>query len=220
VLSLTLASLQGRSPSILLLGCHPDDIEIGCGGTVMRLLDAYDHVEVLWVVFSGRPDRAAEARASADAALERCSGARVIVGDFRDGFFPYQGAALKDFFEDLKAQVKPDLIFTHFGRDLHQDHRLVSELTWNTFRDHMILEYEVPKYDGDFGAPNMFVPLPRPAVDAKVNHLMEHFPTQGRRPWFTPDVFVALMRLRGMECASQSGFAEAFYSRKAVVLGG
>jgi LmbE family N-acetylglucosaminyl deacetylase len=218
VLALTPQAL-GHRLSVLVLGCHPDDIEIGCHGALGRLVATAGDLDVTWVVLSGRPDRAVEARRSADAALEGCASKRVVVHDFRDGFFPYQGAEVKAVFEELKADVEPDLIFTHTRNDLHQDHRVVCELTWNTFRDHMILEYEIPKYDGDLGAPNTFVPLTRRAVDAKVSHVMEHFPSQAARAWFSPEVFIALMRLRGMECASPTGFAEAFHGRKAVLLG-
>src|SRR3990167_7138905 len=144
---------------LLCLGAHADDIEIGCGGTVLQLLSARLHVEVTWVVFSSAGEREREARAGASVFLERAGRQRVIVKKFRDGFFPYEGARIKEFFEELKDEVDPDLIFTHYRHDRHQDHRTISDLTWNTWRRHLILEYEIPKYDGDLGAPNFFVPL-------------------------------------------------------------
>jgi LmbE family N-acetylglucosaminyl deacetylase len=219
MLPLSLDVGEGARPSVLVLGSHPDDIEIGCGGTLLRLAELHPEAEVCWVVLSGDPVRVSEARASAEAFLRGAARHRVIVQGFPDGFFPYEGAAVKAFFEELKRDVAPDVIFTHYRSDLHQDHRLVCDLTWNTFRDHLILEYEVPKYDGDFGVPNLFVPLPEPTVESKLTHLMEHFPSQHARPWFTRDLFTATMRVRGMECASPTRFAEAFYSRKAVLLG-
>jgi LmbE family N-acetylglucosaminyl deacetylase len=201
---------------LLVIGAHSDDIEIGCGGTLLRLLRDYPDVEVTWMVLSAHGDRADEARSSADALLSsvRC---RILIHSFRDGFLPYEGAAVKDHFEELKALPAPDLVFTHYGRDAHQDHRLVSELAWNTFRDHMILEFEIPKYDGDLGAPNFFVRLDEAHVQAKVAHLQRHFPSQAGRRWFTEDLFRGLLRVRGMECNAPSGYAEGFYSRKAVL---
>jgi LmbE family N-acetylglucosaminyl deacetylase len=200
---------------ILALGAHPDDIEIGCGGTLLRLLAEYRRVEVLWVVFTSTPDRAAEARGSAGAFLEGASGARVIVREYRDGFLPYSGAAVKDEFEALKREFSPDLVFTHYRHDRHQDHRLVSDLTWNTWRNHLILEYEIPKYDGDFGSPNFFSSLPSKVLERKVGLLLEHFPSQAGRAWFTADLFRAVARIRGMESAGPEPAAEAFYCRKA-----
>ena len=199
---------------VLALGCHADDIEIGCGGTILRLIAGPYEVEAHWVVLSASPERAAEARASATGVLDGSVEHRVVVKDFRDGYFPYSGAVVKDFFEELKTQVSPDIIFTHQRNDLHQDHRIVSELTWNTFRNHFILEYEVPKFDGDLGAPNFFVYLDEPTCEAKIANLMTHFGSQMDRTWFTPDLFRSLLRLRGMEGGSPSGHAEAFYCRK------
>jgi LmbE family N-acetylglucosaminyl deacetylase len=204
-----------RPKRILALGAHPDDIEIGCGGTILRLLAERRGLEVLWVVFSSTPERAAEARASAGAFLEGVPTARVVVRDYRDGFLPYSGAAVKDEFEALKREFSPDLVFTHYRDDRHQDHRLLSELTWNTWRDHLILEYEIPKYDGDFGSPNFFASLPAPTLDRKIGLIMKHFVSQAAKPWFTADVFRAVARIRGMESAAPEGFAEGFYGRKA-----
>lgn len=205
---------EGRR-RILFLGAHADDIEIGCGGTVLRLVADRRDLEVRWVVFCATPERAGEARASASAFLGEVK-ATVVVRDHRDGYLPWAGAAIKDEFEALKRDFAPDLIFTHQRHDLHQDHRLVSELTWNTWRNHFILEYEIPKFDGDFGSPNFFSALPAATVDRKISLLVRHFATQAGRQWFTPDLFRAVARIRGMECAAQEGLAEAFYCRKAV----
>jgi LmbE family N-acetylglucosaminyl deacetylase len=201
---------------ILAVGCHSDDIEIGCGGTLLTLIDSLPSVEICWLVLSARGERAAEARGSAEAFLEGAASAEVILHEYRDGFLPYVGADVKQLFEDLKP-FAPDLVFTHYSDDRHQDHRLAAELTWNTFRNHLILEYEIPKYDGDFGSPNVFVGLSRPVADRKVDLLLEHFRTQRDRRWFTGDLFTAVMRIRGMESNSPSGLAEGFYGRKVVV---
>jgi len=201
---------------ILVLGAHCDDIEIGCGGTLLRLAGSGAPLEVLWVVFCSTPVRAEEARASAAAFLEGVPGARVIVHEFKDSLLPYSGLAVKQAFEALKPEFAPDLIFTHYRDDRHQDHRLVSELTWNTWRDHTILEYEIPKYDGDFGSPNFFAPLTAATVSRKIDLVMQHFGSQAGRHWFTRDLLEAVPRIRGMECVAPENFAEAFYVRKAV----
>jgi LmbE family N-acetylglucosaminyl deacetylase len=202
---------------ILAVGAHPDDIEIGCGGTILRLLEERRGLEVLWVVLAATPERAEEARASAGAFLNGASTSKVIVRNHRDGFLPYSGAAVKDEFEALKRDFSPDVVFTHYRDDRHQDHRLVSELTWNTWRDHVILEYEIPKYDGDFGSPNLFAGLPPSQLERKVSLILEHFGSQAGKAWFTADLFRAVARIRGMECAAPGGFAEAFYCRKLVI---
>jgi LmbE family N-acetylglucosaminyl deacetylase len=210
------ACRRGNAPlRLLVLGAHSDDIEIGCGGTIMKLLDDGLLGEIWWVVLTGETRRAAEAQSSADALLADVPEKHVILKDFRDGYFPYDGAAIKDFFEQLKRDVEPDLILTHQRGDLHQDHRVTCDLTWNTFRDHLILEYEIPKYDGDTGTPNLFVPLDAATTSRKLDHLMKHFGTQSSKRWFDEQTFSGLMRLRGMECASN--YAEAFYSRKAIL---
>ena len=193
---------------VLAIGAHADDIEIGCGGTLLRLAETARPLEVHWLVLSASAERGAEARASAAA-----FGAQLDLQGFRDAFFRY-GGEVKEFFEEVKGRVEPDLILTHHDGDRHQDHRLVAELTWNTFRDHLILEYEVPKYDGDFGTPNVYVPLEEEQARRKVEFLLDSFPSQAEKRWFTDDLFMALMRLRGMECNSPSGLAEAFYGRK------
>jgi len=213
-----LARGAGGAPvRLLAIGAHSDDIEIGCGGTILKLIRQGSLAEVCWVVLTGENKRATEARQSAEAFLGDVPSRRVILKDFRDGFFPYDGAEIKLFFESLKADFSPDMILTHQRSDLHQDHRVTSELTWNTFRDHLILEYEIPKYDGDMGAPNLFVPIDESVCREKIEHLMAHFGSQLPKRWFKDDLFSGLLRLRGMECNSQTSYAEAFYCRKAVL---
>ena len=201
----------------LLIGAHPDDIEIGCGGSVLRWIKDGTIGRVHWLVLSGAgTDRESEARAGASAFLSEmdADAVRVEVEGFRDAYFPYDGGALKDHFEVLKERVMPDLVLTHRLADLHQDHRVTSELTWNTFRDHLIIEYEVPKYDGDLGTPNLYIELSDRVVEAKVRSIVDAFGSQCSRDWFTEDTFRAVLRLRGIECRSESGFAEGLYARK------
>jgi LmbE family N-acetylglucosaminyl deacetylase len=209
-------TLQPGQPleRLLAIGAHSDDIEIGCAGTLLRLQQEHPGVDVYWMVMSGHGERREEAHASASALLANAAHHQIRIESFRDGFLPYEGAAVKDCFEQVKAEFQPDLILTHYGKDAHQDHRLVSELTWNTFRDHLILEFEIPKYDGDLGQPNFFVRLDEPTIQAKVDHLLTHFPSQLGRRWFAADLFRSLTRLRGMESNAASGHAEAFYTRK------
>ena len=202
---------------VLFLGAHSDDIEIGCGGTIFRLIRENPGLQVTWVVFSALGERGKEARRSAQQFLQGVRDNQVIVHEFRDGYFPYRGAEIKDIFEQLKNDLSPDIIFTHYRHDLHQDHRLLCELTWNTWRDHFILEYEIPKYDGDLGTPNFFVQLDEDLCEKKVNALVDFFQTQANKHWFTSQTFYGLMRLRGIECKSPSGLAEAFHSRKTIV---
>jgi LmbE family N-acetylglucosaminyl deacetylase len=202
---------------VLCLGAHADDIEIGCAGTVLRLLEENPGLEVRWVVLSAAGDRAAEAGSSAAALLQGAGRVDVRVADFRETYFPYLGGEVKAYVAALGAGFEPDLVLTHWREDLHQDHRLVSELTWNTFRDHLILEYEIPKWDGDMGRPSIFVPLEQDVADRKIAHLVAAFPSQSGRDWFDPEVFRGLLRLRGMEARSPSGYAEAFHCRKLVL---
>jgi len=216
--ALNLHEPQRPLDHVLCLGAHCDDIEIGCSGTVLKLAQGGRLVAATWVVFSSGARREREARRSAERLLSQVSKTEVIIKSFQDGFFPYDGRAIKEYFEELKATVSPDLVLTHCRSDLHQDHRLISELTWNTFRDHMVLEYEVPKYDGDLGTPNAFVPLEEPLVREKVENLLESFESQRGKRWFSEDLFRSLLRLRGMECNAPSGYAEAFYARKLLVL--
>jgi len=202
---------------ILCLGAHCDDIEIGCGATLLKLLREMPEVSVEWVVFSSTPLRTAEARASAAKFLRRAAAKTVRIHGFRDGFFPYDGGQLKEAFEDLKADVNPDLIFCSHRYDLHQDHALVAELARNTWRNHLILEYEIPKYDGDLGQPNCFVPVGRDLARRKARHILESFASQRDRHWFDEETFMAILRLRGLECRSPSGYAEAFYAHKMIL---
>jgi LmbE family N-acetylglucosaminyl deacetylase len=201
---------------VLCLGCHSDDIEIGCGGSILWLAAQYPACQFHWVVFAATGERRQEAQAGAErfAGPHRLSGTQLR--DFPDGFMPFAGADIKTVFEDLKP-VAPDVIFTHSRDDAHQDHRLIAELTWNTFRDHLILEYEIPKYDGDLGRPNVFMPLDRHHVEQKIDYLMDVFRSQRSRRWFERETFLSLSRLRGMECNAPSGYAEAFYCRKLVL---
>ena len=216
MLALNFAHKNGSPFKILCLGSHSDDIEIGCGGTILHLLAAYPHLHVTWVVFSSNEQRESEARHSAELFLQGAAKKDVIVHRFRDGFFPFDGASIKTVFEELKS-VSPDLVFTHNRHDAHQDHRILADLTWNTFRNHFVLEYEIPKYDGDLGQPNCFVPLAKELYEKKTQYLMEAFQTQRSKRWFEQETFLALMRLRGMECVAPSGYAEAFYCRKMVL---
>ena len=198
---------------VLCLGSHSDDIEIGCGGTILQLAEQFPHSRFHWVVFSAIGAREQEARRAANMFVGR-NLEEPLVKAFRDGFLPFCGVEVKTIFEELKGRVSPHIIFTHNRYDAHQDHRLVADLTWNTFRDHLILEYEIPKYDGDLGQPGVFVPLSRETCQKKVRYLMEAFPTQRAKDWFEETTFLSLMRLRGMECHAASGYAEAFFGRK------
>ncbi len=209
--TLQLVTTRGRRPRlrILAVGAHCDDIDIGCGGATLAMLERYD-AEVTWVVFGSNPTRELEFRASARRFLRRARQSKLIVHKFRDGFF----AAVKEAFEALKREPNPDLIFTHRRVDLHQDHRLIAELTWNTFRDHMVLEYEVAKYEGDLSTPTSYVALTRAQVERKVAILWASYRTQHAKRWFTPDTFRGLMRLRGIESGGATGWAEGFHAAK------
>ena len=213
-------SLNGGSRSalqVLCLGCHSDDIEIGCGGAILQLAKQYPECEFHWVIFSAIGVRETEAQRSAALFADSINLHGPILKSFPDGFMPYVGDEVKTVFEDLKRRLAPDLIFTTSRSDAHQDHRLIAELTWNTFRDHFILEYEVPKYDGDLGQPNLFVPLEPDTYERKISNLMEAFQSQHVKRWFDRSTFLSLMRLRGMECNAASGYAEAFYCRKVMM---
>lgn len=209
-----------KSPlKILCVGAHSDDIEIGCGGTVLRLLAEHPGSSVDWVVLASNPQREQEARASAAEFLADADPAqsKVWVQGFQESFFPAHWTEIKRFFETVRRATEPDLIFCHHQRDRHQDHRVVAELAWNTFRSHLIWEYEIPKYEGDLGKPNLFVPLSAAQAERKVQLLMKHFASQMQRSWFRPDTFHGLMSIRGVECAAQEGRAEAFHAAKLVV---
>jgi len=213
MLPLSLGHSAQTALTVLCLGAHADDIEIGCGGTLLSLLDQTPRARVHWVVLSAARHRADEARQSARAYLSSAH-TRIDIHDVRDGFFPGEFSRLKAIFESLKASCNPDVIFTHHRRDSHQDHRTVAELTHQTFRDHLVFEYEIPKYDPDLGNPNLFVPLSQEHADFKVAALMQHFASQHGRAWFEPRTFYGLMRLRGMQAAAPSGMAEAFHGPK------
>jgi LmbE family N-acetylglucosaminyl deacetylase len=216
MIPLTLPFPPGRPLRLLCLGAHADDIEIGCGGTVLHLLGRGTPVEVRWVVLSGTAARHREAGSGAEHFLAGAAASELMLRSFRDGFFPHE-PALKEFFEELKGGPEPDVIFTHHRGDRHQDHRAVAELTWNSWRRHLILEYEIPKYEGDLGHPNVYVPLTRAEVDRKVDGVMSTFGSQRDRHWFDPETFRGLLRLRGVECAAAEGYAEAFHAPKIVV---
>lgn len=215
MLGLRLGQSREGIREVLCLGAHSDDIEIGCGAAILELAASHPGLRVIWVVFSGDAKREDEARRAARRFLHGVGSSRIVVRKQRDGFFPAQMTEIKEFFEELKRISTPDIIFTHYRDDRHQDHRTISDLTWNTFRDHLVLEYEIPKYDGDLGTPNVFVPVSRKAARRKVTDICSIFKSQIGQHWFTPDLFFGLMRIRGIECCAE--FAEAFYSRKAIL---
>lgn len=199
---------------VLLLGAHSDDIEIGCGGTILRLAAELANIDVHWVVFSALGKRENEAQESADDFLSDVEQPSVKFFQFPDAYFPDNYSALKDAFKKMTKLTSPDIIFTHYRNDLHQDHRIISELTWNAFRDHLILEYEIPKYEGDLGQPNFFVTIPEEIRVKKISKLRQHFVSQRTKEWFSDDLFSSIMRIRGIEARSPSGFSEAFHCRK------
>ena len=217
MLQLLLPLESERPLKLLCLGAHADDIEIGCGGTILRLAAEVPELAVRWVVFSGDDVRAGEARKSAASFLQDVKDNRIDILKFRDGYFPFDGATIKDAFEALKRDFEPSLILTHWQGDAHQDHRLVAELTHNTFRNHLVLEYEIPKYDADLGNPNFFVPLTRDEAQRKIEKIRANFPSQHGRGWFTDETFLAMARIRGIGCKAAEGVAEAFYARKIVI---
>ncbi len=208
---------ENTSCRVLCLGAHSDDIEIGCGGTILKLIENYPDIEFYWVVFSANQQRAQEVSESAEIFLRHAKEKSIVIKNFRDGFFPYIGLEIKEYFERLKQEFSPDLILTHYRNDLHQDHRLISELTWNTFRDHLILEYEIPKYDGDLGCPNFFVHLNETTCRRKIKYILDSFKTQTENQWFSEQTFLAILRLRGIESNAPDEYAEAFYCRKMVL---
>jgi len=201
---------------ILCLGAHCDDIEIGCGGTVLKLIEQYSNITIYWVVFSSSEQRAQEATASSHAFLKEVSKKKIIIKNFQDGFLYFQGKEVKECFEELKQEVSPDLIFTHYRHDRHQEHRLISDFTWNTFRNHLIMEYEIPKYDADLGIPILFVHLDEALCRRKIQYLMDAFATQNNKQWFTEETFRSMLRIRGIESNSPSNYSEAFHCRKIV----
>jgi LmbE family N-acetylglucosaminyl deacetylase len=207
---------NSKKPKILCLGAHSDDIEIGCGGTILKLVEEAPNAEFRWVVFSGNKIRNREAQQSASFFLNEIESKQINICDFRESYFPFVGAEIKNCFEKISKEFNPDIIFTHFGGDAHQDHMLISKLTWNTFRNHFIIEYEIPKYDGDLGAPNLFVHLDKSLVQKKIDYIFNFFQTQKSKIWFSEENFRSILRIRGVECNSPSNYAEAFYCRKIV----
>jgi LmbE family N-acetylglucosaminyl deacetylase len=214
--NLSFARHANSTLKVLCLGAHSDDIEIGCGGTILRLLEETPDLEICWVVLGAKGLRQKEAIESANMFLGTAKKKEVITKEFRDGYFPQMWGEIKDFFEELKKKTQPDLVLTHHRADLHQDHRLVSDLTWNTFRNHLILEYEIVKYDGDLGVPNFFVQLTEPIARKKIQTILNCFASQRDRGWFTEDTFSSILRLRGVESNSPGKYAEAFYGRKII----
>jgi LmbE family N-acetylglucosaminyl deacetylase len=216
MMNLKLGEGEARIHRVLCLGSHSDDIEIGCGGTILRLAEKHPECEFHWVVFSATGVRKTEAQRAAELFAGQARLKGPIIHSFQDGFLPFVGAEVKAVFEGLKS-VSPDLILTHTRGDAHQDHRLIAELTWNSFRDHFILEYEIPKYDGDMSQPNVFVPLETDQYQKKTRYIVDTFQSQHAKRWFCEQTFLSLMRLRGMECNAPSGYAEAFHCRKLVL---
>jgi len=207
-------SFSNAPKTILLLGAHCDDIEIGCAATVLYLIDNFPDAHFEWIVFSSSPARAQEATRSANRLLASAISKNVLIENFRNGYFPYVGEQIKDYFESLKTRISPDLILTHHLDDRHQDHRTLAELTWNTFRDQLIMEYEIPKYDGGLRTPNFFIPVSQESADRKILTLIDCFVSESTKSWFTPETFKAMLRLRGVESNSPTGLAEAYYCRK------
>jgi len=207
---------HGKALTILCLGAHSDDIEIGCGGTILKLIEEHEDIVLYWVVFSSGKRRRREAEESARAFLKNAKRNTIVVKNFRDGFFPFSGVKIKTYFEGLKRKVAPDVIFTHYRLDLHQDHRVISDLAWNTFRDHLILEYEIPKYDGDLGCPSFFVHLSESICSQKIKYILKYFRSQRKNQWFGEETFRSLLRLRGIESNAPDKYAEAFYCRKII----
>jgi len=215
MLKLTFGTSHRSDLKVLCLGAHSDDIEIGCGGTILRLIEEYENIEIYWMVFSARGLRRREARASAQSVLQGLKKKIIVTKNYRDGFLPFDGGAIKDEFESLKKKFSPDLILTHYRDDRHQDHRVISDLTWNTYRNHLILEYEIPKYDGDIGNPNFYVELTRTHCEKKRDLIVKHFVSQHHKHWFTENLLFSVLRIRGMESGRSSEYAEGFYFRKA-----
>ena len=215
--SFQLSLSAGEPLRILCLGAHCDDIEIGCGGTLMSLLERYPRGSLRWEVLSSTEERGAETRAAAEQMLSGAQDFSLQVQRFPNSYFPSHAEEIKRYLLSQRDGFDPDIVFTHFGRDAHQDHRTVAELTWNLYRDHVVLEYEIPKYDGDLARPNVYCALSRQLCERKIGILTSCFASQARRGWFTAETFAALMRLRGIECNSPGGYAEAFHARKILV---
>jgi LmbE family N-acetylglucosaminyl deacetylase len=208
--------LADRKLKILCIGAHSDDIEIGCGGTILRIINEYEDIEMYWIILGSEGKRDTEAKKSANRFLHGVKYKHIFIKHFKNSYFPYYGEKIKDYFEFIKRRISPDIIFTHNRNDLHQDHRLVSELTWNSFRNHFILEYEIIKYDGDIGVPNYYVHLDEILCREKISIIIESFKTQTSKMWFTTDTFMSILRIRGVESAAPEKYAEGFYCRKIV----
>lgn len=209
---ISLKLIAKQNLNLLCIGAHCDDIEIGCGGTILKILDEYQVNSVMWIVFSSNEIRKKEAQISAESFLHEIEKKTIKIESYKDGFLPDSFAEIKESFEQIKNSYNPDLIFTHYRNDIHQDHHLLGDLTWNTFRNHLILEYEIPKFDGDFGIPNFYVPLEEEIVKRKNEIIINSFQSQVKKHWFNNETFNAILRLRGMESVSK--FSEAFYARK------
>jgi LmbE family N-acetylglucosaminyl deacetylase len=208
----------GDRLSVLCLGAHSDDIEIGAGGLLLNLMARGVELDVTWCVLSATGTRETEARESAAEFLSQAASATVEIKAFRDAHFPDEAGAIKGYLEELKTRIAPDLIVTHRRDDGHQDHREICRLTWNTFRNHFILEYEIPKWDGDLGQPNVYMPISTRELQRKIDLLTAHFGSQRSKDWFDAEVFRGLARIRGMECRAPDGYAEAFFARKLAIL--
>jgi LmbE family N-acetylglucosaminyl deacetylase len=217
MLKLNITDKNNGKLKILCLGAHSDDIEIGCGGTILRLLSEHNNTDVYWVVFGSSGKRNVEALTSANKFLKYAKRKNIIIKHFKDGFFPFKGEYIKNYFEKMESKISPDIIFTHNRNDFHQDHKFISDLTWNTFRDHLILEYEIIKYDGDICSPNLYVQLKKSICNEKVNYILNSFKSQGNKLWFTSDTFFSVMRIRGIESRAPENYAEGFYCRKIII---
>ena len=217
MLNTTFSFASQKGLKLLCVGAHCDDIEIGCGGTLLKFIEEYKIAQLKWVVFSSNATRKKEALSSAKQFLKGVHGVDIKVFDFKDGYLPSAWETVKDEFETIKENFAPDIIFTHYRNDLHQDHRVINELTWNTFRNHLIFEYEIPKYDGDLGNPNIFVPLEKQHLNRKKEIILNSFKSQLNKQWLDDTLLTSIARMRGIECASQSDFAEALYCRKITI---
>jgi len=203
--------------NLLVLGAHCDDIEIGCGGTLLKWTMEARIQKVIWVIFSSNQARKEEAQRSAEMYLREIPESEIIILDYQDAYLAFAAKEIKDKFEEIRHLMNPDIVFTHYRNDRHQDHRLLSDLAWNTFRNHLVLEYEIPKYDGDLATPNGYVAIPSDHVNRKVKLLLECYASQVSKHWFDEETFKSLMRIRGLECNSPSHYAEAFHLRKCLL---
>lgn len=199
---------------VVALGAHPDDIEIGCGGSLLRLAESVPDLTAEFVVASGEPSRVEEARHAAELFLPGCD-VGVRAGDLPDGQFPAYWGDAKRLLEETARGRRADIVLAPCRGDAHQDHRTLAEIVPTVWRDHLVLSYEIPKWDGDLGRPSLYVPLSQELMREKVRRLHKAFPSQASREWFDDEVFLGLARLRGMECRSR--YAEAFTTAKATL---